>query len=463
MVANKDFFNLINEKAKKFNIDPALAQAMVDKESSRNPMAVSPKGAQGLLQLMPATGKELGLKDPFDPDQNLEAGFKYLNQMKDRFGGDMKKALAAYNAGPGNVEKYGGVPPFKETQSYVKDLFSKLPQMGPRPETTPGIMPPPELSGSEEPEKESALKKIGRLFKVSTTPRGEDELGAKIPGIKEGVGSKVLSFALPILFGATGNPMMAAAAMGFLGQRKGQMKQAMGEQQAAQKERQALIKQQTPSSLEKEFRFRQDLSPEERLAFDEFLRTRNPESLARLLLSREELEFKKEKAEKELELKKKKAEAAAKGAKEKGLSGDAAKTFEIARGGLDNIGQLRQKIEEGANLLAPSIFDRQSSALIEDLADSLGRLRSGGAINADEEKRFKELVPSALDAYETKLFKLDQLQKKFQSIGESIAPSRIQELIGGTPSEEEKAQAREWLKKNPDSPFRGSVQEILGE
>ena len=104
--------------ARRHGLDPALLRAVIQAESGWNPAARSPAGAMGLMQLMPATARELGVADPFDPVQNLEAGARYLRQQFDRFG-DWRLALAAYNAGPGAVEAHGGLPPFPETQAYV--------------------------------------------------------------------------------------------------------------------------------------------------------------------------------------------------------------------------------------------------------------------------------------------------------------------------------------------------------
>lgn len=114
--------NMIVTTAQANGIDPELAKRLVWQESRGNPKAKSPVGAMGLAQLMPGTAKELGVKDPWDPEQNLSGGMKYLSQQKTAFG-DLDKALAAYNAGPGNVRKYGGVPPFKETKNYVKTIL----------------------------------------------------------------------------------------------------------------------------------------------------------------------------------------------------------------------------------------------------------------------------------------------------------------------------------------------------
>lgn len=115
---------MILKAAKENNIRPELLEAVVQVESGYNPDAVSSKGASGLMQLMPATAQALGVSDPFDPEQNLMGGAKYLRQQLDRFNGDEKKALAAYNAGPGAVTRYNGIPPYPETQRYVTKILS---------------------------------------------------------------------------------------------------------------------------------------------------------------------------------------------------------------------------------------------------------------------------------------------------------------------------------------------------
>jgi soluble lytic murein transglycosylase-like protein len=121
--ASTPFAAEIDASAKKYGVDPALLRGLIRQESNFNPNAGSPAGARGLTQLMPGTAAALGV-NPAIPAQAIEGGAKYLRQQLDKFGGDPAKALAAYNAGPGAVQRYGGVPPFAETQNYVRKVLA---------------------------------------------------------------------------------------------------------------------------------------------------------------------------------------------------------------------------------------------------------------------------------------------------------------------------------------------------
>jgi soluble lytic murein transglycosylase-like protein len=122
-----DLAPLLSQAAQKEGVDASLLRAVAEQESGFRPCAVSAKGAMGLMQLMPATAQDLGVRDPFDPQQSLESGARFLKQLLARFGGDAALALGAYNAGPERVEQAGGVPSNPETVRYVEHILSRLP------------------------------------------------------------------------------------------------------------------------------------------------------------------------------------------------------------------------------------------------------------------------------------------------------------------------------------------------
>ena len=125
-IAKKSIGNLkpiIDEVAQRYGQDPKLIQSIISRESNFNAAAVSPKGAMGLMQLMPQTAKRFNVKDPFHPRDNIEGGVAYLDYLMRMFDNDLELALAAYNAGESNVMNYSGIPPFKETRNYVKNVL----------------------------------------------------------------------------------------------------------------------------------------------------------------------------------------------------------------------------------------------------------------------------------------------------------------------------------------------------
>lgn len=115
---------MVQQTAEKHNVDPALVRAVISTESNWNASAVSSKGAQGLMQLVPGTAHQLGVGNAFDPAQNVDAGVRYLGMLLQRYNGDLNLALAAYNAGPSIVDRFGGVPNYRETRNYVEKVTS---------------------------------------------------------------------------------------------------------------------------------------------------------------------------------------------------------------------------------------------------------------------------------------------------------------------------------------------------
>lgn len=152
---------MIEDTAKRHGVDPALVHSVIRVESNYQQKAISPKGAQGLMQLIPATAQRYGVDNAFEPGQNLEGGVRYLKYLSARFDGDLRLALAAYNAGEGAVDRYKGIPPYRETQQYVTKVTGELKARGrevPGPLDEPAPAAPLEVaaSGSEDARKKAA-------------------------------------------------------------------------------------------------------------------------------------------------------------------------------------------------------------------------------------------------------------------------------------------------------------------
>lgn len=126
LAPNEAYDGLIEEAASEYGMDPNLIRAVMQTESAFHPLVVSSAGAEGLMQLMPDLAAEMGVIDSFDPRENIRGGVRYLKRLLDYYDGDISLALAGYNAGPGNVERYGGVPPFAETRKYVRTIQALL-------------------------------------------------------------------------------------------------------------------------------------------------------------------------------------------------------------------------------------------------------------------------------------------------------------------------------------------------
>ncbi|MGB4660909.1 MAG: lytic transglycosylase domain-containing protein, partial [Mobilitalea sp.] len=181
---SKSMDAIFDEAAQKYNVPVELLKAVGKAESSFNASAVSKCGAQGVMQLMPATAKELGVADSFDAEQNINGGAKYISGLLKKYDGDTTLALAAYNAGSGNVKKYGGVPPFEETQNYVKKVLKFMGQ-----DITTGVT----TKTASTTTNNNATAKIAQSIPTSTattkyqylTPAGTDTTAAFELGIDD--------------------------------------------------------------------------------------------------------------------------------------------------------------------------------------------------------------------------------------------------------------------------------------
>jgi hypothetical protein len=169
----------VQEAAQLHQVSPDLVKSIIAVESEFDQWAVSSKGARGLMQLMPATARRLGVADSFDARQNIFAGTQYLRAMLDQFGGDVDLALAAYNAGPGAVVRYGGVPPYRETRGYVQKVQGLVGAPGPAP--TPGAaafyVPSTALRAQPAPSRTAARARKPEPARPRTYYRWRDERG----------------------------------------------------------------------------------------------------------------------------------------------------------------------------------------------------------------------------------------------------------------------------------------------
>ena len=164
------FRSLIEQAAQRHHLDGALLAAVVHVESGGNPQAVSPAGAQGLTQLIPATAQRFGVNDPFDPAQSLDGAAKYLRGLLGQFGGDVSKALAAYHAGEGNVKKYGGIPPFAETQAYVPAVLAAYDTYRQPQPASPGSVGPLRQDLAQRPTGDIAAVDAGGVLASTPSP-----------------------------------------------------------------------------------------------------------------------------------------------------------------------------------------------------------------------------------------------------------------------------------------------------
>jgi len=309
--------------AQQNGIPDNIAQALAKQESGFNSKAVSKAGARGVLQLMPDTAKALGVIDSFDPDQNIEAGTRYLKGLKEQFG-TWDLALAAYNSGPGRVAKLGRIPNIKETQNYVRSIANMANRRARiRFEDIP-IQQPVQQEGPQVP----VIQSAGTPIEVTADTVTESPVG------------------------------------------------------------------QTEFSPERTIKGIRIVDPTNTLKKSQL------DAIDKIIQGKASITTKKGERE------------------ALGVSGEKAKLGTIAADGLFSVERLADRlIKKDESLFLPGVLNRSLDSVRDDITDMVGRLRSGGAINEGEEKRFLRLLPSFLDSEATRINKLKRMKSKFKVLG----------------------------------------------
>lgn len=484
------FGDIITRASQKYGVPEKVVHAIVKQESAGNPRARSPVGAQGLMQLMPETAKYLGVDDPNDPEQNIMGGTKYFRQMLDKFGGDTSKALAAYNAGPGNVMKYKGIPPFKETQNYVarilKNIGGSITPINPNDNIgSAEFTQPNSLSVPQTDSPISLNPETLKLFGMDPATQKREGFANKLNQILSGVAGATASINTPdyaeqifkraddrqeayedrkskkaqeltnfLKLSKPNLPGSAEEYEYYLRQAKsqGQAPMSYGDW-VSQAKRDPLARER----FEADEKYRRD-----RMASDE--QFRRDQMMGNNQFKQDALDLQKERLLVEKTDRADKAEKK-KGEADKPLSAEAAKTLEIADGGLRNVDSLLKKVNSGSSFILPQVFDRELAFIKKDLSDRVGRLRSGGAMSKDEESNFLELLPGAFDSKKVKLEKLRNLQTMFDGIKTRMSPRQEKEAVDPQSVQqisEEDRQAIDWAKKNPNDPRSSKILQMHG-
>lgn len=499
---------LLRQASEKYGVPWQLAQSMAQAESGLNPNAQSKAGAQGIMQLMPATAKELGVTNSFDPAQNIDGGVRYLKQQLDTFK-EPSLAVAAYNSGGGNVKKYGGIPPFAETQKYVPRVLDGAKALGfdfgqPKDPADLARQPnaPFQTNNTQSP---SPISEMMSQLQTPAQPQaqGQNSIVDLMQQLGLDPSSQKRDRIANIFDAATSG---AASVVGSFNRNNGAtLQKQYADQYADRSKTRAATKQSSIEQLMKlqekqgpnltddikEFQYAKqngydksftDWMAAKATANNPFYQQMQQQSAN---LNQDQFKFKQKQEAFDQKIAQAKADAEAKNAATpKPLSGESAKVFETANGGVRNIDALKAKIEGGANLIAPSIFDRDTNSIIDDLVDQIGRTRSGGAISKDEEGRFLGLVPSALDSQEVKMAKLARMRVMFSNIASSMggpqqpgqAPGQAGPQAPAQPGAQPQAQPQQpatqlapedqqaisWAQSNPNDPRAAKILQMHG-
>lgn len=455
-MTKEELQKLAEEESRKRGLDPALTFAMIDQESGWNPKATSGAGAQGLMQLMPGTAKDLGVSDPYDPQENIRGGLDYLKQLSEEFKTPEMK-LAAYNAGPGNVRSANGVPDFPETKGYVSSVLDKAKGYGFNPgdpsiEAKDKLMGPDfgslmksdALGGDEvlpvvgEPKQESGF---GKIFGSSRGPSTIDQYGNRKPGeYKEGVGRKILSAVAPLLFGLFPNPFMGALAGVIQNSQIGSMAKAKREDDEYQKLLEESMKAAQPSDDLKKFREWEKLSDDDRAQYKDLKAASNPYALGNLDLGRQRLDLERQKQQESLIEKDKDRQAKA-AADKAGQRLPAAQSTLLAEG--KQIPQVLAYLEKtfadpknaaktgplsGLSRFNP--YDTPAQIVqsqVNTAKQLVGKFIEGGVLRKEDESKYDRIMPTMQDTPEVRAAKLANIKRmveeKYNSYLESYANS----------------------------------------
>ena len=428
---------LVKKISDEIGIDPALVAATIETESNWNPDAVNSIGATGMGQFMEGAAKDYGVQDRKNPEQSIRGVAKYLKSNMDRFGGKADFASAGYNAGPGAVQKYNGVPPYKETLTYVpkvmaaRDRYKNF-------DWNNGQEQPPQssLTNNEQPQqaqpqqqppaqdqnqRESAIANMMRAAGLDPESQKKENRGNLLQDVMSNISAMAAGLR------KDGGKGQQAILQGIeqRQQNRAEMKQGAlskmmqafkeGQPQLTTNERDFAAVQKNPAYGQ----FLKDMKGNDPL---DLIKTQLGIQAANLGIERDKLGIEKTKNELEND-------------KNKPLSTESAKTMGVIFDGLDGISKLRGEIDSGNTLLGQSlpfgIGDRGTRAVVDNLSDVIGRLRSGGAINKDEESRFKGMLPGPLDDLDTKNKKISTLENYLNSVGVGLSgsPENFQKQI----------------------------------
>jgi len=477
------YIPIVQQAAQANNVPASLLLGLLAQESAFNPKAVSSAGAQGIAQFMPGTAKEYGI-DPFNPNQAINAAAQYLSKGLQKYNGDQLKTLAAYNSGFGNVDKYNGVPPFKETIGHGQGALQYAQQfanmVGEQPMEQPSLAP---MQGGA-PGLTELLQQMGGTQAPPLQIDPRSLLPQQAPGMGKGLNTLLTVLgtignlsgnAANVVGSFKGNPGMgngSIQASNSILEMLAREKQGQAEyQQMAQivndpnmpdnvkssilmggKEAVAkqLLAQSAPvdklGTLEKtidvynktpqgrleaaNLSLQQKINEQNAMLPGELQKIGSVETYKDKLKT--ERELKDIKRIQELSTKPLKSEAdkieqqtleAKLGIKDAKPSAEVAKGTTLVTEGLGKVEELRTLVVEGDKLLGGltlGLTNRSSQWLREDLTDRIGRLRSGGAINKDEEARFMSFIPGPLDSMTLRQQKLDALSQEFRSLATNL-------------------------------------------